>query len=113
MASKVFATTGTLAGLVRVSQMGDRKADADNFHSERDQVSALKGGAEKAGMRLDLLPSELDVSGGLPIDRRPSLKAAVEGVESGKYAGIIVAYQSRLGRDVEIEESVWRRVERA
>jgi DNA invertase Pin-like site-specific DNA recombinase len=113
MAPQVSAATAVYAGLVRVSQMGDRKADADNFHSERDQVAALNGAAAKEGARLDLLPSELDVSGGLPIERRPSLKAAVEGVEAGRYAGIIVAYQSRLGRDIEIEESVWRRVEAA
>ena len=41
------------------------------------------------------------------------MRAAVEGVERGRYEGVMVAYQSRLGRDVEIEEGIWRRVERA
>jgi DNA invertase Pin-like site-specific DNA recombinase len=93
--------------------MGARKADAAAFHSERDQIAAMEEAVSKVGGHLHALPSELDVSGGLPLDQRPSLSAAVEGVEAGKYAGIVVAYQSRLGRDTEHEEAVWRRVEAA
>jgi DNA invertase Pin-like site-specific DNA recombinase len=93
--------------------MGARKAGDESFHSERDQKQALQHAAKELGGTLKLLPSELDVSGGLPLEKRPSLLAAVEGVEKGKYAGIIVAYHSRLGRDVETEEAVWRRVEAA
>lgn len=101
------------AGVVRVSHMGARKADDADFHSERDQVTAMEAAAGRLGAVLDVLPPELDVSGGLPLEQRPALLAAVEGVESGRYAGIIIAYQSRLGRDVEYEEAVWRRVEAA
>lgn len=104
---------GTWAGVVRVSHMGARRTSDPGFHSERDQIRALEEAAAKAGGRLDVLPSELDVSGGLPLAERPSLLAAVQGVEQGRYRGIIVAYQSRLGRDVEQEEAVWRRVEAA
>lgn len=103
----------TWAGVVRVSHMGARKAGAADFHSERDQVAAMQEAIAKEGGRLELLPPELDVSGGLPIERRPSLRQAVAGVESGKYCGIAIAYQSRLGREVEQEEAVWRRVEAA
>jgi site-specific DNA recombinase len=102
----------TYAGCVRVSHMGERKAGADNVHADRDQVEVIEAATPK-GARLELLPPELDVSGGLPLAERPSLLAAVEGVESGKYAGIIVAYQSRLFRNVEEEEAVFRRVEAA
>lgn len=103
----------TWAGIVRVSHMGGRKAASADFHSEREQIAALRDAVTKVGGELEVLPSELDVSGGLPLEQRPALRAAVEGVERGTYAGIVVAYQSRLGRDVEHEEAVWRRVEKA
>jgi DNA invertase Pin-like site-specific DNA recombinase len=102
----------TWAGIVRVSHMGKRKAGAPNVHTDRDQIEAINA-ATPTGGRLHMLAPELDVSGGLPLEKRPSLHAAVRGVESGKYAGIIVAYQSRLFRNVEEEEAVWRRVEAA
>ncbi len=102
----------TYAAVVRVSHMGDRKVGAADFHADRDQVEAIKA-AKPPDARLDFLPAELDVSGGLPLLQRPSLLKAVEGVERGDYAGIVVAYQSRLFRNVEEEEAVWRRVEAA
>lgn len=92
--------------------MGDRRAGADNVHTDRDQVEAIRS-VTPEGDQLEILPPELDVSGGLPLEKRPSLRVAVEGVEAGRYAGIIVAYQSRLFRNVEEEEAVWRRVEAA
>jgi DNA invertase Pin-like site-specific DNA recombinase len=101
------------AGIVRVSHMGGRKSDDADFHSEREQIAAMQDAIARIGGTLHLLPSELDVSGGLPLEQRPSLHEAVRGVERGTYCGIVVAYQSRLGRDVEVEEGIWRRVERA
>jgi DNA invertase Pin-like site-specific DNA recombinase len=92
--------------------MGTRASGASDFHSERDQIAAAVA-AVPDGDRPDILPSELDVSGGTPLADRPALRAAVEGVEAGRYVGIIVAYHSRLGREVEEEEAVWRRVEAA
>src|SRR4051794_32706658 len=109
----ICGMSSTWAGVVRVSHMGARRSGADDFHSERDQIAAMRQAVEKIGGTLAVLPSELDVSGGLPLEQRPSLRAAVEGVESGLYGGVVVAYQSRLGRDVEQEEAVWRRVEAA
>lgn len=105
-------TSQTWAGVIRVSHMGKRKAGDTNVHTDREQIEAIKA-AKPKGARLEVLPPELDVSGGLPLEKRPSLHAAVKGVESGKYAGIIVAYQSRLFRNVEEEEAVWRRVDAA
>jgi DNA invertase Pin-like site-specific DNA recombinase len=101
------------AGVVRVSHMGKRKENAPDFHAKRDQVKAIREAAADLGVELKVLPAELSVSGGEPLERRPSMLAAVEGVERGGYEGIIVAYQSRIGRDVEIEEAIWRRVEHA
>ncbi|PTL60649.1 recombinase family protein, partial [Paraconexibacter algicola] len=99
------------AGVVRVSHMGARRSGADDFHSERDQVAALERAVARLGGDLELLPAELGVSGGLPLADRPSLLAAVEGVEAGRYRGIVVAYQSRLARDTLEEELIHRRVE--
>jgi site-specific DNA recombinase len=56
---------------------------------------------------------ELGVSGGLPVEGRPSLRRAVEGVEQGEYSGIVVAYLSRLGRNLPEQLRVWDRVQAA
>jgi DNA invertase Pin-like site-specific DNA recombinase len=101
------------AGIVRISHMGERKAGANNVHADRDQVDAMKRHAAIHGAELHLLPAELDVSGGLPLERRPSLMAAIEGVEAGRYDAIIVAYLSRLGRNVREQLRAWDRVEAA
>lgn len=102
-----------LAGIVRVSHMGDRKAGAPNVHADREQIKEVTAEAKRMGTPVRILPPELDVSGGLPLRDRPSLREAVEGVESGKYGGIIVAYLSRLGRNVREQLQVWDRVEAA
>jgi DNA invertase Pin-like site-specific DNA recombinase len=104
---------GPFAGIVRVSHMGDRKAGAPNVHADREQSQEVTAEAKRMGIQLRILPPELDVSGGLPLQERPSLREAVEGVESGKYGGIIVAYLSRLGRNVREQLQVWDRVEAA
>lgn len=100
------------AGIVRVSHMGDRRAGAEDFHADRDQVAGIER-AIPPGATLDLLPPELGVSGGLPIEKRPVLLRAVEGVEDGTYAGIVVAYLSRLGRNTREQLRAWDRVEAA
>lgn len=99
------------AGIIRVSHVGGRAGET--FHSDRDQQAALEGEAKRRGIDVVLLPPELDVSGSLPLEKRPSLQAAVKGVERGEYAGIIVAYLSRLGRNVREQLRVWDLVEQA
>jgi site-specific DNA recombinase len=91
--------------------MGERKEGAEDFHADREQVEAVQRGIPH-GDTLDLLTPELNTSGGLPLAQRASLLAAVEGVEAGRYAGIIVGYLSRLGRRMDLLE-VWERVEAA
>jgi DNA invertase Pin-like site-specific DNA recombinase len=108
----VATAAKTFAGVVRVSDMHGRKAGADNVHTDREQVEDIQR-AVPPGARLDLLPPELDVSGGWPIERRPSLLRALEGVEDGTYAGIVLKAQNRLFRHVEEEEGFWRRIEAA
>lgn len=102
----------TWAGIIRISHLGDRKVGSDRLHSDRDQERAIRS-AVPPGHTLDLLPAEYDVSGGWPLERRPALGPAVRGVEAGKYAGIIVAYQSRLFRNHIEEEAVYQRIEAA
>ncbi|HEX2413478.1 MAG TPA: recombinase family protein, partial [Solirubrobacteraceae bacterium] len=102
----------TWAGVVRVSHMGVRRAGAANVHTDRDQVEAIQRAVPK-GDRVVILPPELDVSGALPLERRPSLRAAVEGVERGEFAGIIVAYLSRLGRNLAEQLRTYDRVHTA
>jgi site-specific DNA recombinase len=93
--------------------MGDRKAGAPNVHADREQVEDVAAEAKRMRVPLRMLPPELDVSGGVPLRDRPSLREAVEGVEQGRYAGIIVSYLSRLGRSVREQLAVWDRVEQA
>jgi site-specific DNA recombinase len=101
------------AALVRVSHMGDRRANSDAFHADREQLDPIETWAKAKPAPLEVMPPELGVSGGLPLEQRPSLLRAVEGVESGAYAGIVVAYLSRLGRNVAEQLRVWDRVEAA
>ncbi len=107
------ARVATYAALTRVSHMGDRKAEGESFHSDRDQLEAIERWALGQGVELDVLPAELDVSGGLPIERRPSLMRAIEGVETGVYAGVVVAYLTRFGRNLREQLRAWDRIEAA
>lgn len=103
----------TYAAVVRVSHMGKRKQDSESFHADEEQVAAVEAWGKANRARVDVLQPELNVSGGLPIEKRPSLLAAIEGVEQGIYAGIVVAYLSRLGRNVTEQLRTWSRVEAA
>jgi site-specific DNA recombinase len=100
-------------GIVRVSHMGERKSGADDFHSERDQIAVIEQEAKRRNVPVKILPSELGVSGGLPLEKRPSLLEAVRGVQEGRYAGVIAAYLSRFGRDLEGGLKAWRLIEEA
>jgi DNA invertase Pin-like site-specific DNA recombinase len=102
----------TWAGVIRISSLGRRKVGSDSLHSDRDQERAIRG-AVPPGHTLDLLPAEYDVSGGLPLAERPALLKAIRGVESGRYVGVVLAYQSRLARNAAEEEAIWERVEAA
>lgn len=107
-----MADTCVWAAVVRVSFVGERRGD--RFHADDEQLEDCERAiAAIPGAALHVLPPELNVSGGLPLERRPSLLAAVEGVERGDYAGIVVSYLSRLGRNVREQLKAWDRVEAA
>jgi DNA invertase Pin-like site-specific DNA recombinase len=96
-------------GYRRVSQVGGRSGD--RFHSPDDQAEAITSWAEARDERVEMLPPELDESGGRYA--RPILLEAVERVERGRARGIVVAYQSRLGRGLRGLLDMVDRVERA
>src|SRR3954451_13900364 len=102
-------STRPFVGLVRVSHMGDRRAGAPNVNTDRDQIREVTAEARRMDVPLRILPAVLDVSGGVPLKDRPSLRQAVEGIESGNYARLIVAYLSRLVRNVREQLQVWDR----
>src|SRR3954447_21713378 len=98
------------AGIVRVSHVGTR--GAESLHADQEQVQEIARYAAAHGAVVEFMPPEMSVSGGKPINARPSLRAAIEGVERGDYSGIVVAYLSRLSRSRSGLE-IWDRVERA
>lgn len=98
-----------LAGYVRVSHVGGR--EGESFHSPEDQERAILDYAARHGHRVTMFPADLDESGGK--ESRPNLDAAVAVVESGELDGIIVAYGSRLMRNVRAALSLWERLEAA
>ena len=77
----------------RVSRVGDRE---DTLISPDLQAARAVEYAAARGLEVEVLPAELDVSGGAT--ERPILGEAIEGVESGRFAGIIVAQLDRLSR---------------
>lgn len=106
------STQKPLAAIVRSSD-GVRVRRADGtYHADEDQLEEIEGYAAELGRVYVLLEPEADVSGGLPIDKRPALRTAIAGVEAGEYTGIIVAYLSRLTRSRSGLE-IWDRVEAA
>jgi DNA invertase Pin-like site-specific DNA recombinase len=100
----------TLAAVVRVSHVGARSGDS--FHADEDQVAEVKRYARDLNANVIFMEPELSVSGGEKIANRPGLLAAIEGVESGQYTGIIVANLRRLTRSRSGHE-IWERVEAA
>jgi DNA invertase Pin-like site-specific DNA recombinase len=101
------------AAVIRSSDRVKERQRVGTYRGDEDQVEAVERYAGDR-MRVEWLPPELDVSGGLPIDhpKRASLRRAIEGVENGDYAGIVVANLKRLTRSRD-GYLIWERVEAA
>ena len=98
--------------VVRVSEKGDR--EDEHFHSPEVQIEAARRWARDRGERLVASPiPEIDVSGRLPLSRRPGLLAAIEMIEAGRADQLVVAYFDRLVRSLKVQLEVIERVERA
>jgi DNA invertase Pin-like site-specific DNA recombinase len=101
-----------LAAVVRSSDgVKERQADG-TYHADVEQIEEIDAYADELGRGVVFMEPEADVSGGLPIDDRPALREAIEGVERGEYGGVIVAYLSRLSRSRSGLE-IWDRIESA
>ena len=98
--------------VVRVSEKGDR--EDEHFHSPEVQIEAARRWARDRGERLACSPiPEIDVSGRLPLSKRPGLLAAIEMIEAGRAEQLVVAYFDRLVRSLKVQLEVIERVERA
>jgi DNA invertase Pin-like site-specific DNA recombinase len=99
------------AGYTRVSRVGDR---GDRLISPELQAERIRAYAVIRDLEVEILEPELDVSGGSAVDSRPILSQALDGIEQGRYAGIIVAQLDRLSR-MDITEALHtiRRIEAA
>jgi DNA invertase Pin-like site-specific DNA recombinase len=99
----------TLAGYRRVSHVGGR--NGDGFRSPEEQAEEIKSWARAHGHRVEMLEPELDGKG--DDAERPTFRQAVEGVKAGEYAGVVVAYLSRAGRDLRLMLDLWDEIEKA
>src|SRR6516165_3673905 len=98
--------------VVRVSEKGDR--EDEHFHSPEVRIEAARRWAKGRGERLVASPiPEIDVSGRLPLSKRPGLLAAIEMIEAGRAEHIVVAYFDRLVRSLKVQLEVIERVEQA
>jgi DNA invertase Pin-like site-specific DNA recombinase len=98
--------------VVRVSEKGDR--EDEHFHSPEVQIEAATRWAKDRGERLAVAPiPEIDVSGSLPLSKRPGLLAAIEMIEAGQADQLVVAYFDRLVPSPKVPLEVIERVERA
>src|SRR5437773_3263879 len=96
--------------VVRVSEKGDR--EDERFHSPEVQIEAARRWAKDRGERLAGAPiPEIDVSGRMPLSKRPGLLAAIEMIEAGQADQLVVAYFDRLVRSLKVQLEVIERVE--
>lgn len=87
-----------LALVVRVSNVKGRDKAGDKFISPELQIAAASGYASGRGFEVLVIePHDLNVSHTTPLDARPAMARALELVEAGKLAGIVVSSQDRLG----------------
>jgi DNA invertase Pin-like site-specific DNA recombinase len=98
---------GTYVGYIRVSKVGKRNDQPERFHSPDEQRAAIERKATELGVNVTILKPDLNKKGH---HERETLMKAVEGVERGRYDGIIVPYLSRLSRRVRDTLEMWDRV---
>lgn len=101
-----------LAAIVRSSDRVAERQREGTYHGDTDQIAEVDRYCAARGLPYVVLPPELDISGGKPIEERPSLQTAIEGVERGDYSGIVAANLKRLTRSRSGLE-IWTRVEAA
>ena len=98
-------------GIVRVSRLKGR--EGETFASPEQQRERIAAACERDNLKLAHVYSEMDVSGGTPLEKREGLRAAVEAVEAGQAEVICAAYFDRLVRSLKVQHELIERVERA
>jgi len=86
----------TIDGYVRVSQVRGR--DGDSFISPDQQEDRIRSWASARDFEVGEVHVELDAKG--DDASRPKLLAAIERIERGESAGLVVGYASRFGRSL-------------
>ena len=83
--------------VVRVSEQGDR--EDENFHSPKAQLAEAKSWSKDQGNRVVDAFEEIDVSGKLPLARRPGLRRPDRGPRrQGRRARVLQTLPSRGDR---------------
>ena len=101
-----MAVSGRVIGYRRVSTQDQ----ADSGLGLEPQQTAIESAAERLGLSLVQTFTDAGVSGGLALEHRPALLAALDGLGSGD--ALIVAKRDRLGRDVLHVSMIQRLIER-
>ena len=103
--------TQRVLGIVRVSEQGDR--EHDSFYSPAIQINRIRNECEAREYRLLDVYAEIDVSGGLPLSKRPALRTAVEAIEGGEADILMTSYLDRLCRNRRVQDEVRDRIQAA
>ena len=103
--------TERVLGIIRVSEQGDR--EDEHLHSPTNQLDALRKECDKPSFTLIGYDPEIDVSGGLPLEERPVLHAAVLAVEAGEADVIMAPALDRLVRNRRVQDEIRDRVQAA
>jgi DNA invertase Pin-like site-specific DNA recombinase len=98
-------------GIIRVSHVGGR--EGERFISPSEQRDRIVSLCQAHGLQLVEVHQELDTSGGLPIERRPGLRAALQAIEAGAADTVVSAFFDRLFRSLPVQADVVDRIERA
>jgi DNA invertase Pin-like site-specific DNA recombinase len=99
-------SSGRAVAYVRVSTADQ----ADSGLGLEAQQTAIQSAAARLGVTLIQTFSDAGVSGGLPLEQRPALLAALDSIRAGDV--LLVAKRDRLGRDVLNVAMIERLVER-
>jgi DNA invertase Pin-like site-specific DNA recombinase len=89
-----------------------RVSTEDQKLGMESQLSSIKEYCERNGYSLAGVHTDHGVSGGLELDKRPALLAAMDEMSELKGAVLVVAKRCRLARDGYVAAMVYRLVER-
>lgn len=103
------APVGTVVAYVRVST-DEQAASGAGLGAQRAAITAE---AERRGWTVVGWHADEGISGGKGVDQRPGLTYAIETIESGHAAGLLVAKTDRVARSLRTLLDVIDRVERA